>query len=154
MQTFHLTPGRTNCVSVCVCVCVRACVRAYVRASKRGSACCVRTCCVCVHVCAHEYHCIILIFHVTGYVLRYVSPISRTLKCVCHIVTRLHSLSFIYSNGGTYIKKASSYIAQYPVLRTAQSALHYTSLTDLFTQTPSRLLWEASSHMLQLMHEG
>jgi len=30
-------------------------------------------------------------------------------------------------------KKASSYIAQYPVLRTAQSALHFTSLTDLFT---------------------
>ena len=50
--------------------------------------------------------------------------------------------------------KASSYIAQYPVLRTAQSALHFTSLTDLFTQKPSRLLWEASSYMLQLMREG
>ena len=50
--------------------------------------------------------------------------------------------------------KASSYIAQYPVLRTVQSALHFTSLTDLFTQTPSQLLWEASSHMLQLMREG
>ena len=49
---------------------------------------------------------------------------------------------------------ASSYIAQYPVLRTVQSALHFTSLTDLFTQSPSRLLWEASSHMLQLMREG
>ena len=51
-------------------------------------------------------------------------------------------------------KKGSSYIAQYPVLRTAQSALHFTSLTDLFTHIPSRLLWEASSHMLQLMREG
>ena len=40
--------------------------------------------------------------------------------------------------------KASSYIAQYPVLRTVQSALYYSSLTDLFTQT----------HMLQLMREG
>ena len=50
--------------------------------------------------------------------------------------------------------KASSYIAQYQVLRTVQSALHFTSLTDLFTQSPSRLLWEASSHMLQLMREG
>ena len=39
-------------------------------------------------------------------------------------------------------KRASSYIAQYPVLRTTQSALHFTSMTDLFTQTPSRLLWE------------
>ena len=42
-------------------------------------------------------------------------------------------------------KKASSYIAQYSVLRTVQSALHFTSLTDLFTQTPSRLLCEASN---------
>ena len=47
----------------------------------------------------------------------------------------------------------SSYVAQYPVLRTVQSALHFTSLTNLFTQTPSRLLWETSSHMLQLMRE-
>ena len=51
-------------------------------------------------------------------------------------------------------KKASSYIVQYPVLRTVQSALHCTSLTYLFTQTPSLLLWEASSHMLQLVREG
>ena len=50
------------------------------------------------------------------------------------------------------VKKRS--IVQYPVLRTVQSALHFTSLTDLFTQTPSRLLWEASSHMQQLMREG
>ena len=50
--------------------------------------------------------------------------------------------------------KASSYIAQYPVLGTVQSVLQFTSLTDLFTQTPSRVLWEASSHMLQLMREG
>ena len=50
--------------------------------------------------------------------------------------------------------KASSYIPQYPVLRTVQNALHFTSLTDLFTQTPSRLLWEVSSHTLQLMREG
>ena len=39
--------------------------------------------------------------------------------------------------------KGSSYIVQYPVLRTIQSALHFTSLTDLFTQIPSRLLLEA-----------
>ena len=57
---------------------------------------------------------------------------------------------------GRQVKKSkgSSYIAQHPILRTAQSALHFTSLTDLFTQTPSRLLLEASSHMLQLMREG
>ena len=51
------------------------------------------------------------------------------------------------------IKKAGSYIAQSPV-QTVQSALHFTSLTDLFSQTPYRLLWEASSHMLQLISEG
>ena len=50
--------------------------------------------------------------------------------------------------------KTSSYIAQYLILRTVQSALHFTSLTDLFTQPPPRLLWEVSSHMLQLMREG
>ena len=48
--------------------------------------------------------------------------------------------------------KVYSYIAQYPVLRIAQSALHFTSLIDMFNQTPSQLLWEASSHMLHLMH--
>ena len=49
--------------------------------------------------------------------------------------------------------KVSSYMAQYPILRTAQSALHFTSLTDLFNQTPSQLLLEASSHILQLMRK-
>ena len=64
--------------------------------------------------------------------------------------------SFIASNTSFHIlgKKISSYIAQYPVLRTAQNALHFTSLADLFNQTPYRLLWEASSYMLQLMSEG
>ena len=40
----------------------------------------------------------------------------------------------------------SSCIARYP-------GLPGTSLTDLFTQTPSRLRWEASSHMLKLIRE-
>jgi len=74
-----------------------------------------------------------------------------------------HNCITIAMNRGTWMcfltfkkakVKASSYIAQYPVLSTVQSALHFTSLTDLFTQTPSRLIWEASSHMLQLMHKG
>ena len=52
------------------------------------------------------------------------------------------------------VKVVSSYIAQYPVLRTVQSALHFTSLVDLFNQTPSQLLWVSSSHMQQLMREG
>ena len=42
--------------------------------------------------------------------------------------------------------KVSSYIAQYPVLKIAQNALHITSLTDLFNQTPSQFIWEAPSH--------
>ena len=45
-----------------------------------------------------------------------------------------------------YSTVSSPYIAQYPVLRTVQSTFHFTSLTDLFTQTPSQLLWEASSY--------
>ena len=51
-------------------------------------------------------------------------------------------------------KKVCSYILQYPILRIAQNALRFTSLTDLFNQTLSQLLSEASSHMPQLMREG
>ena len=50
--------------------------------------------------------------------------------------------------------KVTSYIAQYPVLRTAQRLFRFTSLADLLNQTPFQLLWDASSHMLQLMREG
>ena len=42
--------------------------------------------------------------------------------------------------------KVSFYIAQYPLPGTAQSALHFTSLADLFNRTLSRLLLEASNH--------
>ena len=43
-------------------------------------------------------------------------------------------------------------IAQYdyPVLRSAQSALRFTSMTDLFNQTPSE---ESLGSIQQLMHE-
>ena len=74
-----------------------------------------------------------------------------SLSLLCHFSVTSLSLLCHFS---VKKSKGSSYIAQYPVLRTAQSALHFTSLTDLFTQIPSRLLWEASSHMLQLMREG
>ena len=43
--------------------------------------------------------------------------------------------------------KVSSYIAQNPIIRITQSALHYTSLKDLFNQTPSQLLWDASNQI-------
>jgi len=46
--------------------------------------------------------------------------------------------------------QVSSYIAQYPILRIAQTTLHFTSLTDLFNLTPSQLLWEVPSHMLAI----
>ena len=42
--------------------------------------------------------------------------------------------------------KVSSYIAQYPILTIAQSALHFTFLADLFNLIPSQLLWEVSSY--------
>ena len=54
----------------------------------------------------------------------------------------LHILSCV-----TISVKVNSYTAEYPVLRTAQIALHFTSLTDLFNRTPSQFLWEASSRM-------
>ena len=68
---------------------------------------------------------------------------------ICYLKFGFRTNQNFYPN-----KKASSYIARYPVLRTVQSALHVTSLTDLSTQTPSRRTCEASSHMLQLMREG
>ena len=81
----------------------------------------------------------------------------------CHTICKRYSFSWSVSSLAfrfylqimvTTVKKVSSYIAQYPVIRTVQSVLHFTSLTDLFTQTPSRLLWEASSHMLQIIRKG
>ena len=51
-------------------------------------------------------------------------------------------------------RKVNFYIAQYPNLRNIHSALHFTPLADLFNQTPSQLLLEACSHMLQLIREG
>ena len=77
--------------------------------------------------------------------------ISRNISAIlgCTVSRRL-----VTQSRYSHVKKASSYIAQYPVLRTVQSTLHFTSPTYLFTQTPSRLLWEASSNMLQLMREG
>ena len=50
--------------------------------------------------------------------------------------------------------KASSYITQYPV-RTQDCSKHFTLyFPDRPVHSDTRLLWEASSHMLQLMHEG
>ena len=84
--------------------------------------------------------------------------VTVTVSPFCSTLTKflIYSLPFVTKHGNSHTpyKKASSYIAQYPVLRTVQSALHFTSLTDLFTQTLFRLLLEASSHMLQLMFEG
>ena len=37
-------------------------------------------------------------------------------------------------------------VKRFPVLKTAQTTFTFTSLADLFYQTTSQLLWEASSH--------
>ena len=74
---------------------------------------------------------------------------SSQLTCACDIGVSVPVIAAVYKQ-----VKVSSYIAQYPILRIAQSALHITSLANLFNQTPSQLIWEASSHMLQLMREG
>ena len=50
--------------------------------------------------------------------------------------------------------KQSSYIAQYPVLRTAQSTLHFTSLADLFNQTPSHATINAQRLLIQMFATG
>jgi len=42
--------------------------------------------------------------------------------------------------------KVSYYIAQYSILWTSLSLLHFISLADQFSQTPSQLIWEATSH--------
>ena len=42
--------------------------------------------------------------------------------------------------------KVSFYIAQYPVRWTAQRALHFPPLADLFIPTPTRFSWKHSSH--------
>ena len=68
------------------------------------------------------------------------------LKC-CLCSTSTITITVAYNKFHKKRVKASSYI-QYPVFRTVQSALHFTPLTL------SQLLWEASSHMLQLMREG
>ena len=53
-----------------------------------------------------------------------------------HLVIKVHQ----ESRG-----KVSWDIAQYPVLRIAQSALHFTSLADLFNRTLSQILCETST---------
>ena len=85
-----------------------------------------------------------------------VQSLSSTERSQVSNERKYHGPFMNHENLNLLIKKvkASSYIAQYPVLMTVQSALHFNSLTNLFIQTPARLLWEASSHMLQLMREG
>ena len=88
--------------------------------------------------------------------IRFILDFLNPIKSISWLQRRclFWSLGWLKQNKTSVSHCKSSYIAQYPVLRTVQSALHFTSLTDLFTKTPSRLLWETSSHMLQLMHEG
>ena len=78
-------------------------------------------------------------------------------SCTCIHNLELTFTSLAYKKLHPLLKskkvKASSYIAQYLILRIAQSTLHFTFLADLFNQTSSQLLWEASNHMLQLIRE-
>ena len=61
----------------------------------------------------------------------------------CHCLGNF--LNGARNNPNIHHENVSSYVAQYPVLRTAQSTLHFTSLEDQFNQTPSQLPWKASS---------
>ena len=69
----------------------------------------------------------------------------------------LNNLPFACSVRHTFaVDKQSNGEFLYSVVSSPQDrcSLHFTSMTDLFTQTPFQLLWEASTHMLQLMREG
>ena len=82
--------------------------------------------------------------HVYIYIYIYIYGVCIYTVCVC-----IYIYIYIY----IYKGKISSYIgfAQYPILRIARSALHFTCLADLYNLTPSQLISEASSNMLQLM---
>ena len=54
----------------------------------------------------------------------------------------------------THVNKSTGRFLYSVVSSPQDRSKRFTSLTDLLTQTPSRLLWEASSHMLQLMRDG
>ena len=83
--------------------------------------------------------------------LLFLSLLNMLLSAVMADLFIIYKMDACHHKRPTPLKvKVSSYIAQYPIL----SAFHFTSLADLFNQTPSQLLGEPSSHMLQLMREG
>ena len=81
-----------------------------------------------------------LAFEIINSVCARSSVFTWTAGAFVNICSKRHSLLNIKDI------KLSSYIMQYPVLRTAQSALHFTSLADLFNQTSFQFISEASSH--------
>ena len=80
-------------------------------------------------------------------------------NCVCDSLCMLNSFSLpiIYLQIDVSIKNVMSHFFQegkthVPYFLNPSS--NTASMTHLFNQTPSQLLWEASSHMLQLMYKG
>ena len=63
---------------------------------------------------------------------------------ICRCMSLYVVLQLIFSKKGKFLCS----VVSGSLLRTVQSALHFTSLADLFHQTPSQFLWEASSHIL------
>ena len=85
------------------------------------------------------------------------APYNRLIVVLHHNAHSLHGLftispkRFSCSQQFCILKnkvvKVSSYIAQYPILRIAQGALHsLQSVAAMVNQIPSGLLWEAQSH--------
>ena len=64
---------------------------------------------------------------------------------------RMDRVVVIFHTSSSDFRVVRSYIARYPVHRTVQTAWYLISLADLFTQTLPQLVFEACSHMLQLM---
>ena len=74
-------------------------------------------------------------------------PIMFPIVLFCRYILLPQAISPLYLLSFLHLE-VCFYKAQYryPVCLTAQMALHFTTLADLFILTPMRLLWEAFSH--------
>ena len=78
--------------------------------------------------------CVVVAFNVVVVVCVIVAFSVAVVVCVVVAFNVVVIVCIVVAFSVVVVKsKGSSYIAPYPILRTVQSALHFTSLTDLFT---------------------
>ena len=81
--------------------------------------------------------------------------VKRSDNCVYwQLRIKFHITVSVGSDHRTYLKRHKGKFLYRAVSSPQNRSMRFTSLTDQFTQTQSRLLWEAPNHMLQLMREG